>query len=116
MKKQKGFSLIGILLIIGALIITAGGVVVWRERISLAPSLMPTPTPVPQNQPTASPEKSTPCQTSADCLPVIGVCMPGKCPTYQCLNGRCVFFEDAMVLRSCLEEATLQECAERYGR
>lgn len=33
MKKQKGFGLIGVLLIIGALIITAGGVMVWERGV-----------------------------------------------------------------------------------
>jgi len=44
MKKQKGLGLIGILLIIGALLLTAGGVVglpavrqVWQRKVPPAP-------------------------------------------------------------------------------
>lgn len=33
MKRQKGFSLIGILIIIGALILTMGGSVVWQKGV-----------------------------------------------------------------------------------
>lgn len=53
-EKQFGFSLIGIL-IISALIIAAGGVVVWQKRIS--PTLTPTPAPtlIPTLQVTAQP-------------------------------------------------------------
>ena len=51
MKKQKGFSLIGILLVIGALLLTAGGVVVWERKTELTPS--PTfPLTVPDVSPT----------------------------------------------------------------
>lgn len=74
MKKQKGFGLVGVLLIIGALIITAGGMVLWRGRVS--PALIS-------------------CQTSADCPPSLGVCGPDNCPTWRCLDGRCVYFKDA---------------------
>lgn len=54
MKKQSGFGLIGILLIIGALLLTAGGVVVWERRVSPALVLIPTatPTPKPESSPT----------------------------------------------------------------
>jgi len=37
MKKQKGLGLIGILFIIGALLLTAGGVVVWQRKVPPAP-------------------------------------------------------------------------------
>lgn len=53
MKKQTGLGLIGVLLIIGALVVTAGGVLVWQRRA------LPTPTPTP-----------TPagiCRTDDDC-------------------------------------------------
>lgn len=48
MRKQKGFGLIGILLVIGALSITAGGVVVWQRKILPIP--MPIPIPLPSNE------------------------------------------------------------------
>lgn len=35
------------------------------------------------------------CQTNADCPPVIGVCVPGNCPTWRCIDGRCIYFQDA---------------------
>ena len=155
-QKQNGFGLIGILIIIGTLILTAGGVVVWRGKTDSIPSSTPTPTPATQTQPTASPAEPIDqcsglnekeclansdcipvygpscqacmdirfercrdrlsCQTGGDCPPVLGVCMPWKCPTYRCFNGRCVFFEDAMVLESCLKETTLEKCYEKYGQ
>ena len=60
MKKQKGFSLIEILIVIGVFVV-AGGVMVWRERTALKPELTPTPTSVPAPVPevTLSP-KPTP--------------------------------------------------------
>jgi len=49
----SGFSLIGILLIIGTLILTTGGVVVWNKKIA------PTPTPTPVDiQPSFPDQKS----------------------------------------------------------
>jgi len=55
MKKQKGLGLIGVLIIIGALVITVGGVVVWGKKT------LPTPKPTPtlQTQPTTPPREST---------------------------------------------------------
>lgn len=79
MRKQEGLSLIGVLLILGALVITTGGVLVWQKKIS------PTPTPTPQTQPTASPEEPTDqcsglnekeCLANSDCLPVYGPSCP----------------------------------------
>ena len=53
MKKQEGLGLIGILLVIGILILTAGGVVVWNKKI------VPTPTPTPvEIQPSLPDQKS----------------------------------------------------------
>jgi hypothetical protein len=96
MKKQSGLGLVGILLIIGTLLLTAGGVVIWQRQFS--PTPMPTPTPsattTPRTQPTESPEKAILCQTSADCPPGLGVCVPGNCPSWRCVSGRCVYFED----------------------
>lgn len=44
MKKQFGFNLIGVLLLIGALVITTGGVLVWQKR-ALPTPITPSPTP-----------------------------------------------------------------------
>ena len=43
MKKQQGFSLIGVLLIIGALVITAGGVVIWQKKVLPTTTSAPAP-------------------------------------------------------------------------
>ena len=45
MKNQKGLGLIGFLLIIGALLLTAGGAVVWEKKVSPTPIVQPTPMP-----------------------------------------------------------------------
>ena len=93
MKKQKGFGLIGVLLIIGALLLTLGGVMVWGRKVSFTstPSTTPvSPSPVPRE----SPEPPTSCQTDADCPPSIGVCSPDNCPSWRCISGRCVYLED----------------------
>lgn len=100
MKKQKGFSLIGIILVIGALIITAGGVVVWDKKVKPIPTPTPYPTlsPIPTliltPQPTEQP-KTISCQTDSDCpildciqgCPAEGPCPP--CGQYKCINGEC---------------------------
>ena len=52
-KSESGLGLIGILLIIGILILTAGGVVVWQKKVSPTPTPTPTPTEV--------------CRTDDDC-------------------------------------------------
>ena len=54
MKKQRGFGLIGILLIIGALILTAG-VVVWEKKTLPAPTPSPTEPPIAQPTDPAQP-------------------------------------------------------------
>ena len=51
--KQKGFSLIGVLLIIGVLILTAGGVVVWQRQVEFPPT--PTSSPAPPQSETIPP-------------------------------------------------------------
>lgn len=81
MNKQKGFSLIGVLLIIGVLL-TAGRVVVWRKKV------FPT-TPVPTSTPTGGRPMS--CRSDADC-PSINWFAPcnGHCPRYYCQRGKCV--------------------------
>ena len=72
MKKQKGLGLIGILIIIGALIITTGRVLVWQKKVSPTP----TPTPTPKPQPTSEP--SPPVEVSGDpySWPIEKVCVP----------------------------------------
>lgn len=81
MKKQVGFSLMGALLIIGVLAVTAGGVLVWEKK---ALSL-PTPTSIPQIPPVTLPEKPTDgcselgdkdCLANPDCFPVYGPSCP----------------------------------------
>lgn len=70
MKKQNGFSLIGVLLIIGVLAITAGGVVVWQRKV------LPTPTPPssPINPRYFSDE--TYCEKDSDCTTRPSCCNP----------------------------------------
>ena len=84
-KGNFGLGLIGVLLIIGALVITAGGVLVWRERTDSIPSSTPTPTPATQTQPTASPAEpidqcsglnEKECLANSDCIPVYGPSCP----------------------------------------
>lgn len=41
MKNQKGLGLIAVLLVIGAILLTVGGAVVWKGKVA------PTPTPTP---------------------------------------------------------------------
>ena len=43
MKKQEGFGLISILLIISALLLTAGGVIVWQKRVLPTTTSAPSP-------------------------------------------------------------------------
>ena len=69
MKKQKGLGLIGVLLIIGALVLTAGGVVVWEKKATL----IPPPTLTPPILPT-SPSNSAPVNPAA-CEPRRGGCL-----------------------------------------
>lgn len=64
-EKQFGFSLIGILIIIGALVLTAAGVVVWREKIS-----QPVPKPILTITPTASPTPISQAPVKPPSLPV----------------------------------------------
>lgn len=86
MKKQEGFGLIGVLIILGTLVITMGGVFVWQRKT--LPALTPTSTPVPE-------PISISCQTDSDCpamgcaqgCPVEGPCPP--CPQNKCVNGKC---------------------------
>jgi len=60
MKKQRGLGLIRILLIVGALVITAGGVVVWEKKVTpsptpfITPAQRPTPTQLPKMPPTSA--------------------------------------------------------------
>ena len=81
MKKQKGFGLIGILIIIGALVVTSGGVLVWRKKVL--------PILTPQTPPIVSPEKPADqcldlneeeCLANQNCVPVYGP----SCPA--CMN------------------------------
>jgi len=46
-KNNSGLGLIGVLIVIGALVITIGGVVVWRKKILPTPTPTPAPIPVP---------------------------------------------------------------------
>lgn len=57
MKKQEGFSLIGVLIILGTLIVTAGGVLVWQKKFAPTPAPTPSPTPV-EIQPALPDEQS----------------------------------------------------------
>ena len=91
MKKQKGFSLIGVLVIVGALLFTAGGVVVWNKKTSTG--LIPTPTPllVPTSKPSAQPtlqSKPISCETDVDCPPLLP-CLPPECIGVACIYGEC---------------------------
>ncbi len=61
MKKQKGLGLIGVLLIIGALAVTTGGVVVWQKKISPTPT--PTPPSTPIQTPSPKPESTSPTES-----------------------------------------------------
>jgi len=75
MKKQKGLGLIGVLLIIGALVITAGGVVVWREKVLPAlPSMPIPPTSVLLNPKYLSDESY--CEKDSDCTTRPACCNP----------------------------------------
>lgn len=58
-KRNSGLGLVGILLIIGALILTAGGVVVWQEKVSQTKTQAPLYTaPTPQtSKPNKMPEE-----------------------------------------------------------
>lgn len=49
--------------------------------------------PVCQNNKCVS-SAATSCQTSADCPPGLGFCVPGNCPSWRCIDRRCVYFED----------------------
>ena len=61
---NSGLSLIGVLIIIGTLLLTAGGVVVWRERVlPISPSLV-LPTLVPTEFPSQAP-----MPTAKSCVP-----------------------------------------------
>jgi len=50
---------------------------------------------------TPTPPSSISCQSDADCPPSIGVCIPGKCPSWRCISGRCVYFEDVNEVSLC---------------
>ena len=78
MKKQKGLGLIGILIFIGALLLTAGGVVVWQRNI------LPTPTPT-----STPPVLDQVCTSDNDC-PKQMCQPPGQpCAQYYCIQGKC---------------------------
>lgn len=67
--KQRGFTLIEILVVLAVIIITAtGGVFVWQKKVS------------PPEVITAT------CQTDADCP----LHIPEQGPSLQCINNRCV--------------------------
>lgn len=66
-KKQRGFGLIGILLIIGALVVTTGGVLVWQKRTLPIPTLPPEK---PADQCSRLNERE--CLANLDCIPVYG--------------------------------------------
>ncbi len=189
MKKQRGFSLIGVLLIIGALVVTAGGVVVWEKKVTLTATPVPNPTPTLTSEPTktkylsnesycekdsdcttrpsccnscyknyvniyhkdpipqeqcsgmckqdcpppsrfgppvcrnnkcTSSTASVSCQSSADCPPSLGVCGAGNCPSWRCINSRCVYFKDVLDFESCLEicleVGSVEECYKEFGQ
>ena len=93
MKKQKGLGLFGVLLVIGALLLTIGGVAVWREKVT--PTPMPTPGPtLPTSQitapPTTGPQQSdseaTVCINTEGCSPYCGGC--AHCPFIQLSPGQ----------------------------
>jgi len=91
---QKGLGLISALIIISTLFLTTCGVVLWQRKVSF--TLTSSPTPVsPSPIPRESPEPPTSCQNDVDCPPSIGVCIPGSCPSWRCISGRCVYFQDA---------------------
>jgi len=93
MKKTKGFTLIEILVAIAVLIITAGGVVVWKEKAS--PAVTPTPTPSIGKKPIPTPPSSEtetlkmPWENSVCgngvCEPCEGTCCQ-RCTEEACLN------------------------------
>jgi hypothetical protein len=99
MKKQKGLGLIGVLLIIGVLLLTAGGVV-WEKKVTSTSTPTPIPTSIlpPPTAPASSPTITTPsvvsptpqdlgsckslsqgeCETNWECDPIYrtGSCQP----------------------------------------
>jgi len=81
MKKQKGLGLIGVLLIVGTLLLTAGGVVglpavrrVWKKKVSPTPTSIPTieVSPTPAAKPFISPPDFPPFQGALK-LVIVGV-------------------------------------------
>jgi len=69
MKKQKGLGLIGVLLIISALFLTAGGMVVWQKKTSLVllPSSPPLNTSAPTTTNTQIQKTTDECEINTDC-------------------------------------------------
>ena len=74
MKKQKGLGLIGILLIIGVLAITVGGVLVWQRRT--LPTTTPTPISSEESADQCSGLGEEYCLANSDCTPVYGPSCP----------------------------------------
>ena len=99
---NKSFSIVRIL-IIGALLLTAGGVVVWKEKVAFIPSPVPSMNPSPSlTTPVPSPTQPETnlisCQIDRDCPPSLG-CVPLKaCPTWKCVNSQCVKVDDENTL------------------
>lgn len=109
MKKQKGFTLIEILIVLAVLIVTlAGGVMVWKQKVS------PTPTPTLQILPTPTviPTWTQSCASDNDCPKQF--CQPPDkpCAQYYCIQGRCQLVEPPVnkkeeMIGSLNEEITL---------
>lgn len=110
---SSGFGLIGVLLIIGAFVVTTGGVLVWQKRAvsipkqtssPISPSVL-TPTPL------LTPPETTPisCQIDRDCPPSLG-CVPLRaCPTWKCVNARCIQVDDEDTLKKLTDSMRCQE-------
>ena len=113
--KKLGFGLIGILLIIGILLLTAGGMVVWVKKVA--------PTPVPVLNMNSSPSVTMPllsptpaetalisCQIDRDCPPSLG-CWPlsEQCPTQKCVNAQCIQVNDEDTLKKLTDSMRCQK-------
>lgn len=101
--EQKNLVLITVLLSLAILVLAARGLIVSQNKILPAPTTSYSPNPTIPIYPTISPTTTTSnqaCQTVADCPQSLGVCVTGNCPSWRCIDGRCVFFKDAKNLKN----------------